>query len=354
MKTRFFLLITIFCLPTAFAQSESGLTEDFENDNINGFPSENWYSLVVAGSSGDRAFVTNLFSFQGQQSLRLEDNDEDVGFSSVQFEFSPKANLEFSTAAYFDCTTASTGNIGLSFGGGIGLSVIGVNVYDGCDLEINDGNGPTTVGSAVDGWNELNLTFDADLSLVEVTFGGTSYGSRPYITPNQNISAFNYGFNAENADGVVFLDNLLLDGGFEETVEQEFDRGLINFALNLGFITAGSQSLFSLILVAGATIVASAGSKMASPGKWKNYVILGAGALMGVFLVGLGFLAFWEWIVAFMLGVFGVRGVKEAQNTLFELRRNMNEGTPQPTGEMPPGAGPMAPIEEQTEEVSDE
>jgi len=100
----------------------------------------------------------------------------------------------------------------------------------------------------------------------------------------------------------------------------EFDSGFVAAVESFGFFTDESQHFFSLILVGLVTVVAGASSKWVAPSRWKNMLILGAGALIAVFTVLIDFLELWEFLVALMLGIFAVRGAGEARNTFFEIQ----------------------------------
>lgn len=103
----------------------------------------------------------------------------------------------------------------------------------------------------------------------------------------------------------------------------EFDVGLEGTIAEFGFVSAESQMLFSMILVGMITVATGAGTKLLGSGKWKNWILLSTGILIGVMAVIIGFLDLWVMIVATMLGVFAVRGGGEAKNTFFEIRERL-------------------------------
>lgn len=103
-------------------------------------------------------------------------------------------------------------------------------------------------------------------------------------------------------------------------VPSEFDQGLEDSLEAFGFQSAESKMFFSLVLVGGVTVIAGSVSKFMAASRFKNYLLLGVGAVVAVFMVFTGFLNLWEWIVAFMLGVFAVKGAGAARNTYLEIK----------------------------------
>lgn len=99
----------------------------------------------------------------------------------------------------------------------------------------------------------------------------------------------------------------------------EFDSGLIAFAISAGFISAESQMLFAMILIGLITVATGSASRWVAAGRFKNYLLFGMQALVAVFFVVATFLELWMFLLAFMLGLFAVRGAGEVRSTFFEI-----------------------------------
>lgn len=100
----------------------------------------------------------------------------------------------------------------------------------------------------------------------------------------------------------------------------EFDRGFSETITAFGFASSESKVLFSLILVGGIHVATGVSAKFMAAGRFKNYMIHGAGAIIGAFTVVVGWLDLWMWLIAFMLGTFAVRGSGEVRNTWLQVQ----------------------------------
>lgn len=85
-------------------------------------------------------------------------------------------------------------------------------------------------------------------------------------------------------------------------------EGLEDFAAGLGFKTVESQFFFGLLLVGIATVATGSAAKVMPPNRTKNYVIAGVAIAAGLFVVLLGFIDLWMFLLATILSVVVVRG----------------------------------------------
>lgn len=339
-RSKFLAIAGLLIIPVALGQAT--LIEDFEDDTVGQDPTGSFYTYTEIETTGNQ--VTTAQAFSGSKSFAVIDQVPGDAVIPIGAFTLNNAATTVQLRSYYVCTN-NGGNNGVAITNGAStIASLEVASLD-CRLELVHGDEPTgeLMLITTPGWHTYRFEMTGT-NLFRAFFDELDLGEFPTLNPAteiiQVIAGVNYNMGDLN-NGKAYFDDLTFDGqGSDDPTE--FDQGLVNLAVNLGFITPASQQLFSLILIAAASIIAAASTKIASPGKWKNYLILGAGALMGVFLLALNFLDFWEWIVAFMLAIFGIRGAKEARNTLFEIQDKIRGGIGHPTGSMAAEGDSMA------------
>lgn len=195
-------------------------------------------------------------------------------------------------------------------------------------------------------------------------------GAGPHGTADFTIRAFS-DVDGESGDSCTATPDLDVKGDFVgcgdlvsiSVVPVEFETGLIATLGDFGFISSESRMFFSLILIGSVQVVAGSASKMVAPGRMKNYLIMGSGAVVGVWLMAIGFMDAWMYLVAFMLGVFAIRGSKEARNTWLEVKMAIaqaqktrfftsdGEEVPAPVASAPDLSDPIADFNRQTDAI---
>lgn len=119
-------------------------------------------------------------------------------------------------------------------------------------------------------------------------------------------------------------------------VPVDLAEGLDEFVESLGFKTAESKTFFSFAAAAMIAVTAGVTMRQMAPGRAKNWVI--AGSMMGFtgFLVLVGFLQFWQYLLALVIGVFVVRGgtLTQARNTYQEVQALLDPNRSVPSGFM--------------------
>lgn len=208
-------------------------------------------------------------------------------------------------------SVSTSGKVGLSWILSVDDTEQNVGVFD-YDIYVN---GTYYATDTLDG-NDGGGVRTADFLFT----GAGNFGERDFT-----VKAVAFAPSTASCTATVDLDVLGSFGSCGDTVAvsvqpAEFDTGLVAAIESFGFQTTESKMLFSLMMIGGVQVVAGVTSKFMAAGRMKNYLILGTGAVVGVFFVFIDFLNVWEWIVAFMLGVFTVKGVGAARNTYFEIR----------------------------------
>ena len=347
MISRRFVFVAVFTMLVVQVQivtaqgtctpEEPAFLEDFEDDVVGSNPTSCWYTYSESGLE------------PGKEDLRVITPGEDDTAKAFLFEVGGFANGEeahftfteslqpdtfaFYSDADLSGTYPTDAQMFLKCGGS---TMINLNWQKSSSnariLELVGAdnvliNEPRTAPDEFFIFLDFNLaanTFDASVRYNGGPWRNTTGNDMGSCDNVDEIFLWQSGLAA----GDLIIDQLQFNGILPQSgppeVETggptEFDQGLKEFASSAGFITADSQLFFSLILVGLATVATSGTAKWVAPGRFKNYLVLGVGALVAVFCVLLGFLDLWMFIVPFMLAVFAVRGGSEFRSTFFEIR----------------------------------
>lgn len=174
-------------------------------------------------------------------------------------------------------------------------------------IDSKDGNGVRTASYAFSGSS---------------AFGNRTFGVKAFDTSQVSASEL-------SCTVTVDLDTLgdLDSCGTGATIggPAEFDTGLESTIESFGFQTEESKAFFSILFIGLVTVSTSVVSRYVPAGRFKNYIVLGAGATAGIFPLILDWLALWEWFIAFILALFIIRGGAEAINGYHRLKSKSSE-----------------------------
>lgn len=121
----------------------------------------------------------------------------------------------------------------------------------------------------------------------------------------------------------VYLMDDLVSVDCLESEPQEFDTGLVGFVQGLGFISAESLMLACIVCVGLVTVATGSLTKWMSPGRFKNYLMLGLAIGVGIFTGVLFNVELWMLTTGIILSIFIVRGGGEIRNTLHNIRKEL-------------------------------
>lgn len=351
----FTILLMSGYIHNVVAQSEVGQEEDFEGDTTGQNPTSGWYTysdLYTDTTCNGSTFSATCRSqvvtggFDGtQKRFKVVDSDGGIApdplirftltqpqqFGNMTFYFrNDGSSASPSNAEIFVQLEDGMGNVidrfhSFSTPNGVG-GCVNVN---GC-MELN-GFGPGG-GSAlideVDDWTDTEiLRIEFIFDWAEQTFD--VYAQRQsddLIDSLTNISfedldAQTFGelqFDDDASWAGMNFDQWQFDGGPIQEVElepSEFDQGLQDFAIGLGFRTPESQILFSLILIGLSELLMAFLTSFFPDGKYKIWIIHGVASSVGIIVVLIGYLDLWIFLCAFVLSCTITMGAREALNT---------------------------------------
>lgn len=313
-----------------------------------------WYSIVTCSGpymnfGGSLQVVCNLSVSCGGSNV--------TGFSfQLANNVANNFTLDYDYSFSRENVTAPCNGVGVGFvfegtAGWANLNIVSDlftshNTAGTCDnLQISNtcfaGSGLTTnTASSISG----HVTIVYDVTTHKPTIFDSNLGTN---TCTSTISGTVQGFhfntlalqNNNGARDTASIDNLVWNDGngtFNITTGpvtgSELDTGLKAFAAGLGFATADSQLLFSLILIGLTEILLAFLTGFFADGKWKVWTIHGVAATIGCICTLLGFMPFFVVIIGIVLGSTIVSGARETFNTLKSLARRV-PGRPQPASE---------------------
>lgn len=346
------LLAFLLLVAVVAAQSEIGQQEDFEDDTVGQDPTASWYTFdrestgsggqpsvgVVADgldstakayrflSNGGSGGATAWWEFPEEQYtdiefyLRIDGVPGGDSSQSYLLHFCTEGELR--SGAYpcrFNDDTNVIIEYSVQYAEASDVATFKLNGLLSCDS--------TTIYSEAGG-TEHKINIQIDWSAKEFTtfLDDVEVTTSSFCTTTHEAIGHMAFYRAVSNDApTTIFDQWQLDGGPISVEEgegdpSEFDSGLIAFAASAGFISQESQLFFALVLIGLATVTTSASSKWVAPGRFKNYLLMGVQTLIAIFCVIAAFLDLWMFLVAFMLGLFAVRGGSEVRNTYHQIR----------------------------------
>lgn len=361
MKTQVMVLVIVLAIGFPSVQAQEGttfFTEDFEDD-ATAPPSDDWYDFqsttsngsacTGSGGGGSQAIISSGGSDGGKYFQSNSGPSPGSGFRFSCFQGKNPLDLCESGGVSFYFTAGGGGSTRRAYALGFTQDGLGINEHSfgvivsgtntiGYVLRILDGQGSNvevvSFVSTASGWEQAILTPNCVTGEHTVEVVGkftktftTGEGARPHSgSTGLHLwmgGAFTGGSTAATTTEIDQIDTGMVFSEGGDVVGgggSEFDSGLRAFAASAGFISQESQLFFSLILIGLVTVTTSGSSKWVAPGRFKNYLLMGAQVLVAVFCVIAAFLDLWMFLVAFMVGLFAVRGSQEARNTWFEMQ----------------------------------
>lgn len=134
----------------------------------------------------------------------------------------------------------------------------------------------------------------------------------------------------------------------------EFDSGLVTFMEAMGFRTAESRYLFTLILTGVFLVMGASFLKWFPQGRWTIYALGGLSILVGVFALALGLIQIWVFTLSLVVAASMMSGATGLRDTFKDLVRSGREAVAGPKQDEPSEEAPREeeppPDDEEAEE----